>query len=934
MNGKIKTALLLLLISAASWAQSDKFTWTTRYFLEEQRRLSEQSAEAQQAPARGGRNTVTEQPERVVAEPDTINGIAYISCFIHLQNPADLSAVQAMGVRVESTFDGLDFITARVPVAQLEALTEVENVTLISVGQLMQQMTDVAREQTGTDYLLNASAAQERGLNAAYDGTGVVLGIIDTGIDFGHIAFKDKNGNSRIKRAYVYDGSGTAKFYNANTIVNATTDDVTQDHGTHTASTAGGSSVIINGQTITVTDNHAEATYGGMAPGADLYLAGIKGLNDIEIANALHKIVTYADTVGLPLVVSNSWGSIGGPCDGSGELSALLSSYFGASHPNRVVLFAAGNYAGAARGKKEPGGFAVRKMASSASPLGTIIRSTQYGNTDGGFSYYPTYLSYVWSAAPISLRLLVLDNTTGAVLHTEEVTGDITFTNISDQTTTYYKGKLMVSSLSQNNKYGKRLQVLDSLVAVSRERVSDTVYSQYVLALEAYPAEDEADIWMMSGHKSYFTDYLTTEGHSWMRGTDDLCVSDAACYPDVIPVGAYVSRNEWTNVRGDDYVDSSIEQDIAYFSSYGTAAMTPLGVNYPWITAPGSMVAAGVNHHHTTSVDGSSYYGASLEQYLMFDSNENPYAMMRGTSMSTPVTAGIVALWLQAARSVQKSLNLHQVKDIMRRTAMRDYYTTAGAGASHFGQGKIDALAGIRYIVGETLDLEDNKDNSTKISENNGSTVNLRLYGRTLYKDNAWNTLCLPFNVTLEGSPLAGAEARELSSAAFADGTLTLNFSEPVQTLEAGKPYIIKWSEGDNLVSPVFPNVTINASLTEKTFSGVSFQGTYDPMAFDTANPDILMVGGNDTLYYPAPGAVIKSCRAYFRLTSAAQAPSRIVFRLEGEDTATGLEQPELLESKKYWRNGQIYVQRNGVTYDVLGRRVRESHTNHIVITY
>lgn len=27
------------------------------------------------------------------------------------------------------------------------------------------------------------------------------------------------------------------------------------------------------------------------------------------------------------------------------------------------------------------------------------------------------------------------------------------------------------------------------------------------------------------------------------------------------------------------------------------------------------------------------------------------------------------------------------------------------------------------------------------------------LSGRTLYKDGSWNTLCLPFNVTLSGNP-------------------------------------------------------------------------------------------------------------------------------------------------------------------------------------
>ena len=114
-------------------------------------------------------------------------------------------------------------------------------------------------------------------LQQGYDGKGVVLGVIDTGIDFQHIAFKDKDGNSRIKRAYVYNGS-RATEYTEDEISKPTTDNSSADHGTHTCSTAGGSSVIVSGNTVTVTDDHANATYGGMAPGADLYLAGVKNL--------------------------------------------------------------------------------------------------------------------------------------------------------------------------------------------------------------------------------------------------------------------------------------------------------------------------------------------------------------------------------------------------------------------------------------------------------------------------------------------------------------------------------------------------------------------------------------------------------------------------------------------------------------------------------
>lgn len=74
----------------------------------------------------------------MIASPDTIGGVAYISCFIQLSNPSDLSAVRALGVRVQETFDGLDFITASMPVHQLNALADVENVTKIKVAQLIE----------------------------------------------------------------------------------------------------------------------------------------------------------------------------------------------------------------------------------------------------------------------------------------------------------------------------------------------------------------------------------------------------------------------------------------------------------------------------------------------------------------------------------------------------------------------------------------------------------------------------------------------------------------------------------------------------------------------------------------------------------------------------------------------------------------------------
>ena len=169
------------------------------------------------------------------------------------------------------------------------------------------------------------------------------------------------------------------------------------------------------------------------------------------------------------------------------------------------------------------------------------------------------------------------------------------------------------------------------------------------------------------------------------------------------------------------------------------------------------------------------------------------------------------------------------------------------------------------------------------------------LQGRTLWCDGDWNTICLPFEVDLTDKkcPLYGAIARTLESATLTnDGqSLKLNFSDPVETLEAGVPYIIKWAASDNnIVNPVFKNVTID--LTEHSMESTEpalFIGTYDKLTFETENQDILFLGSNNKLYYPDGKAAtnIGACRAYFRLGAEMNATQIRDFILDFDDEGT-----------------------------------------------
>ena len=346
---KIRFALLLgfMAIGLSALAQSipnaEKMSISTLMFLDEM--AGRISFDEPQPTIKAGQPDLIPLPEarnkRPIAKPDTINGKVYITSFIQVTGDDFIADLEELGVDILANLgDGL--LTTYIPIDMIEEVAAIEGVILVEVGELMQEETNLSRQASNVDDLLTLSQdAQLAGLQQIYDGKDVILAIMDSGIDFQHIAFKDKNGNSRIKGAYCYNGSSvTANWTGSGSL--PTTDSSDSDHGTHTSSIAGGSSVIVNGTNITVTDDHANATYGGMAPGADLYLGGFSGLNNVHMATAYQQAIDYANAQGKPLVVSNSWSTTTGPRDGhlGSTMETFIHINFGDSHPNRVCLFA------------------------------------------------------------------------------------------------------------------------------------------------------------------------------------------------------------------------------------------------------------------------------------------------------------------------------------------------------------------------------------------------------------------------------------------------------------------------------------------------------------------------------------------------------------------------------------------------------------------
>ena len=234
-------------------------------------------------------------------------------------------------------------------------------------------------------------------------------------------------------------------------------------------------------------------------------------------------------------------------------------------------------------------------------------------------------------------------------------------------------------------------------------------------------------------------------------------------------------------------------------------------------------------------------------------------------------------------------------------------------------------VSGCMSTSGITPDmtLANKDDNASTVSSYKNQTVNVLLDSRTLYADGSWNTLCLPF--TIPAAALAGAEVRTLNNSAYADGVLTLNFCDPVSTLSAGVPYIIKWPKADgyvdddahNIVSPSFTGVTIVVGYNDVETSYVDFHGTYNYLSASEENRSILLVGAGNTLYWPLSDASVGAQHAYFRLKGLEAGDINAAHMNFVEDDVTGI-----IDNKRETITNNCGSITDDCLYDLQGRRL------------
>ena len=676
--------ILSVLLTTSMMAQVSKIPAGTRFYLEQ---LQSGNANTRSF---GGKLTQREAKLFVSCAPD-----------------ADIKAIEAqleqIGAKPRGTIDRYVMVSA--PASTVGQIADIPGVTYISKGPRISQKTIITKEVTG----VSKAHSGAESLPQAFTGKDVVVGIIDGGIDFTHPAFRDAEGNLRIKAFYspfvpsedvdvpVVTLDGTVLVGKAYTkpeeILALGTDDDTDSHGTHTSSIAAGSTF---------------GWAGGMAPDADIVFCSYTDYTDIfaeewgyNVIQGIQYIRDYAKRVGKPYVISLSLNSHDGPHDGTGPITSILNQL---ARENTNIAICASNegcdscYVNHAFAANDTLHAIMRGPASYAYTRSPEEMSFQIGLFDRSTK------TETWRSEPLRSGggggYFVIDFQNDVVEGEIDMSEDI-YNNLNGIVT---EGYLILCI--ENTEDGRA-----KLVFQHGDLPERYLYTLHI----ACPENSMVDLWGDSG-----TSFYGMKGSDYYaRGTGRVSMGDFCTGGNLITIGSWVAKDSYTNIKGKTIADWTLPAGgsvgtYSYFSSYGTDLA---GYSHPFVSTPGSSIVSAVSHYDANSFSELVYLVAQ-------DDDGYPWATMSGTSMATPAAAGIIALWLEA----MPDLTYQQIKEAIAATAITDEFTEAAP--IRFGHGKMDAYKGLLYILGIPTSIP-------TLSQHQPAGVKFRLQGHTLYIDGA-----------------------------------------------------------------------------------------------------------------------------------------------------------------------------------------------------
>ena len=500
-------------------------------------------------------------------------------------------------------------------------------------------------------------------LPSAFDGTGVLVGIADMSFDYNHPTFlSNKDNRLRIQRVWdILDGIDSQTYDSLSNFPvgkllkqedipskDHSVDSHLSYHGTHTAGTTAGSGY--------------DSPYSGMAPEADLYFTDLLFGDNIELIPeekrelyntsvfellAFKNIFSYADSIGKPCVINFSAGEYGDITGYNTLYSEYLRSMLG---PGKILVASVGN-----EGNR---GYIMYKKANQESVGGLMTKTTSN-----------PYFLCISSDKPLTFKITDKSK--------PEAEGSYTFTPEYKTTTTdtiASLDSLCINSFCYEDEYDSNKIGYDIGFYEGKKKFSDRDYSITISGTDA-----EARIHVQYGK----VEGAELGGNTYFPGEME----------GVIGVGATTWQDTYTDINGGKHSSGyGTGGKRVSFSSFGPSLS---GNIKPDVMAPGVNIISA--HNNTYKEKNPSSFLDRIVDKSSYNDKDYYWITSSGTSMSTPVVSGIVALWLQA----KPDLTVAEVIDVIAHTAKHNDPSLTYPN-NEYGYGEIDAYKGLLYILNLT----------------------------------------------------------------------------------------------------------------------------------------------------------------------------------------------------------------------------------------
>ncbi len=588
------------------------------------------------AAHRDGRTPFFVLPGGAGDEPETF-------AFAKLDELTGAHAVRVAGGTIVRQLGELAIV--RAPLSKLAGIAQADAVRQLALSMRWAAALDSSRVRSRT-----ASVQANTGgtLPQAYKGAGVVVGVLDSGLDYTHADFRTAADLSRVKALLDFSIGTNGATCRPGQLDSLTCPEIDgsggHGHGTHVTGIAAG-----NGR--------RNATHIGMAPEADImFVKGIRdaqslgGFSDADVVNGTGFLFDQAMALGKPAVVNLSLGGQIGAHDGTSLQEQFLDLMTG---PGRVIVVAAGN-----SGSEE--------VHASFAATGTDYNSS----LESWFELLDTSgIVDIWapSSANVHVGVVAYDPNAGMTLlavSAAAAPGQLLQGTFSTPGGLGLANLVIDARTTADANNGDRNILIQVSPSGSGVNPADLIWGVYVFGTGT------VDMWAAN---AVFAGNDVAGPAYWRPGDVAKTIGIPGTGKRVVCVGAHVSKlsyRDLDNVVRTPVPGAALDQ-VAFFSSHGPSRD---GRHLPNFTAPGEVIVSALSKDYPAA-RADVLLGGGLQQQM-------------GTSQASPHVAGIAALMLQR----NPSLTPENVRAILAQTA-----TVVGGSLTDVqGAGRVNALAALQ----------------------------------------------------------------------------------------------------------------------------------------------------------------------------------------------------------------------------------------------